>query len=154
MLASHAVEMKNVQVERMIAQQELKHQPRVGSGGVATASSNNSSNPSSSKHPTVESAAPEAGSNGSNAAQAACDAGTAAANDCRSAPQKMSRDKIISKFSKKKPAYSSCRMISQVSNCDRAGVSCFVQVRKGWNTVSFDIFSFSPRAALYENACV
>ena len=98
-----------IQVERMIAQQEVKHQGRGGGqaaarGGTAT---------SRKSQPPPASALHAAGS-GSQTPQGATAAGTDATKD--SGTPQMTRDRIISKFSKKKPAYSGCRMLSQVSN--------------------------------------
>lgn len=96
-----------VQVERMIAKQEVKHQPRPAA--ITAASSSKPSRNNTTSGPK----AIDIGSNASQAAQTTTDAGTDAS---KGGTQKMTRDRIISKFSKKKPAYSSCRMLSQVSN--------------------------------------
>lgn len=90
----------------MIAQQEVKHQPR---GGAPTAASNNTA---SRKSQATSSGTPHT-ANGAQSAKGASAAGTDAVKSART--PEMVRDRVISKFSKKKPAYSSCRMLSQVS---------------------------------------
>lgn len=97
----------------MIAQQEVKYRRPQGPSGQPAASK------SSKKNQTPSQARNEKDSakNGSQAASSPTE-GQEEEPKGGAPAVKMTRDKIIGKFSKKKPAYSSCKMLSQVCSCN------------------------------------
>lgn len=126
-----------VQVERMITQQEDKHQP---SAGTLTAS--NTNRPSR-KNQGSTSRTTQTDNNGSQDVPGSGQEGTEV--PAAAPTQKMTRDLIISKFSKKKPAYSSCRMLSQVSKSLAAPLHLFSRlfvVNVVQSTTCSTVFSF------------